>query len=133
MSWTYEQATGRLLDPDGEVVGIGYSGMGNGKNNPQFQNVHNVGPIPEGRWLIGTPMNSQTHGPFAMPLVPDPSTQLFGRDAFLMHGDSVHAPGTASQGCIIMARDVRDKVWASNDHELEVVAGYPNTDGEVNV
>ena len=122
MTWRYEQISGRMLNDDGEVVGIGYSGMGNGKNAPEYQNVHNVGPIPVGTYIIGTPHDTQAHGPFAMPLIPDTETELFGRDAFLIHGDSVHAPGTASQGCIIMSRDVRQHIWDSGDHELEVVS-----------
>ncbi len=127
--WTFQQATGKMLNDAGEVIGIGYSGAGNGKNAPEFQNVHNVGPIPQGRYVIGTPGNSQTHGPFAMPLIPAPGAQLFGRDAFLIHGDSVHAPGAASQGCIIMSRDVREQIWDSKDHILEVVSGI-NLDKE---
>ncbi len=125
MSWKYEQLTGKMLNDAGEVIGIGYSGAGNGKNNPEFQDVHNVGPIPQGLYVIGVPHNSQTHGPFVMSLIPDPKTVLFGRDAFLIHGDSVHAPGTASQGCIIMSRDVRNQIWNSLDHILEVVSGEP--------
>lgn len=133
--WTFEIVTGKMLDPTGEVVGIGYSGAGLGKNNPAMQNVHDVGPIPEGRWTIGTPVNTRDHGPFAMSLIPDPSTVLFDRSAFLIHGDSFNHPGNASEGCIIMSRDVRERIWASGDRDLEVVSGYPNPDinGEISV
>ena len=126
MSWNYEQLTGRMLDAAGYVWGVGYSGAGDGKNNPELQNVHNVGPIPVGYYLIGKPFDSPTHGPYAMPLVPTPDTELFGRSAFLIHGDNVRFPGTASQGCIILSRDVRERIWASNDHDLVVTSGNPN-------
>ena len=48
MAWRYEQRTGKLTDEDGYLWGIGYSGLGNAKNAPEFQNVHDVGPIPQG-------------------------------------------------------------------------------------
>jgi hypothetical protein len=119
--WTYEQSSGRLLSDSGEVAGIGYSGFGDGKNKPDAEQIHQVGPIPCGSYAIGPPHDSQTHGPFVLRLTPDPANQMFGRDGFLIHGDSVHAPGTASLGCIIQSRDVREKVWKSGDHELAVV------------
>lgn len=124
--WNFEQMTGKMIDPHGYVRGIGYSGAGVGKNQPQLQNVHNVGPIPQGTYLIGKPFDSSTHGPYALPLVPTPDTELFGRSAFLIHGDNVHAPGTASQGCVIMSRDVREAIWQSGDHDLIVTSGDPN-------
>ena len=123
MCWTYEQSTGKLISDSGEVVGIGYSGLGNGRNNPQAEAIHQVGPIPCGLYTVQPPRDTQTHGPFVLPLTPDPSNEMFGRDGFLMHGDSVRAPGTASLGCIIQSRDVREKVWQSGDRQLKVVTG----------
>lgn len=121
--WIYEQATGRLLSETGEVVGIGYSGFGNGKNNPLAQAMQQIGPLPCGLYTIESPRDTQAHGPFVLPLTPDPANEMFGRDGFLMHGDSMHAPGTASLGCVIQSRDVREKVWASGDRQLKVVPG----------
>jgi hypothetical protein len=45
--WTWHQSSGDLSH-DGSHVAHGYSGAGDGKNNPAFQRVHNVGPIPQG-------------------------------------------------------------------------------------
>jgi hypothetical protein len=81
------------------------------------------GPIPAGKYFIGTPHDTLTHGPFVLPLTPDPANEMFGRSAFLMHGDSVVDPGTASRGCIIMSRAVRKQVAASGDAELRVISG----------
>lgn len=121
--WQYEQATGRLRDENGTVQGVGYSGRyPDGKNKPEMQDEQNVGPIPAGEYSIGLPVDTVTHGPFVLPLVPDPKNQMFGRSAFLIHGDSVVAPGTASEGCIIMARDVRQQIAKSGDNVLEVIA-----------
>src|SRR5271155_1098884 len=116
--WTYIQKTGQLFH-DGESVATGYSGYNDpqtgqdGTNNPDLENVPDVGPIPVGNYTFGTPVDTVTHGPFVLPLTPDPANQMFGRAGFLMHGDSVVAPGTASRGCIIMGRPVRGQVAAS--------------------
>jgi len=126
--WTYIQRTGELLH-NGEHVAVGYSGYDNpqtgqqGKNNPDLDNVAEVGPIPVGQYSIGSPEDTVTHGPFVLPLTPDAANQMFGRDGFLIHGDSVVEPGTASRGCIIMARPVRDEVATSGDAALEVISG----------
>jgi hypothetical protein len=117
--WTYSQGTGRLLDPEGKHVATGYSGKGIGKNNCDMQHVRAVGPIPVGTYTIGTPYNSKKVGPFALPLKPDPRNQMFGRSAFLIHGDN--ATGTASEGCIIMPRRVRDMIAQSAHKVLKVV------------
>lgn len=118
--WTYEQLTGRLLHYGAEVA-IGYAGAGDGKNNPDMQGVHNVGPLPVGRYTICAPCDTQTHGPYVLRLTPDAKNDMCGRAGFLIHGDSVQHPGTASQGCIIMPRAVRERVWNSGDRDFEVV------------
>jgi len=126
MTWLYEQATGKLFDKSGELVGEGYSG-GNcgknpeGKNNPGAQNLHDIGPLPQGFYAIGPPVNTVTHGPYVLPLDPVPSNEMFGRSEFKIHGDCIVDPGKASEGCIIMARAVREKIWASQDMWLQVV------------
>jgi hypothetical protein len=123
MSWTWEQVTGRLRDGDGKLVGVGYSGLSAGKNNPAMQSVQDVGPIPEGIYYIGQPRDTVTHGPYVLPLTPDTDDVMFGRSGFLIHGDSVVSPGTASLGCIVLARDVRELIGRSSDHVLQVVSG----------
>lgn len=99
----------------------GYSGAGAGKNNPGMVQVRNVGPIPCGKYSIGEPFDSEAHGPHVMRLFPDPSNQMFGRSGFLMHGDSISSPGNASEGCIVLPRDVRELVSNSNDSTLTVI------------
>ena len=39
-----------------------------------------------------------------------------------MHGDSIEHPGAASEGCIIVARPIREQVWESGDRKLQVIA-----------
>ncbi len=126
--WTYAQKSGNLLQ-DGQLVATGYSGFDDGKNNPDMQAVQNVGPIPQGDWIIsGPPINTAEHGPYVLTLTPAPTTNTFGRSGFLMHGDSIIAPGTASKGCIIMPHDAREQVWNSGDRDLEVVAEFETQD-----
>lgn len=125
MSWTYEQSTGRLLWPSGEQLAVGYSGHGEGVNNPSLESVENVGPLPCGWYGLGTPHDSATHGPFFIPLIPDPSNQMFGRSAFGIHGDEIKHAGErlASNGCIIVGPFTRHTMWQSTDHRLQVVPG----------
>lgn len=119
--WLYVQASGELYAGDGELVAVGYAGSGQGKNNPGMQTVHNVGPIPCGRYTIEAPIHTVTHGPYVLGLSPARRNAMFGRSAFLLHGDSVVHPGTASEGCIILPRVVRERVWTSGDHQLLVI------------
>jgi len=124
-AWTYIQETGELQQ-DGKSVAKGYSGAGAGKNNPKLQALHNVGPIPQGDWTIsGPPTSTVEHGPYVLRLNPAPETETFGRSGFLIHGDSKAAPGTASQGCVILPRSAREEVWQSSDRGLKVVGYTP--------
>ena len=126
MPWTFEQSSGALRDPNGVLVSVGYAGGECGArpdavNNPVLQDVVNVGPLPCGAYLIEAPIEHSRLGPFALPLLPEATNEMFGRSDFYMHGDTP-APGQASDGCIIMPRAVREQVWASNDHALSVLA-----------
>ena len=128
--WAYEQKTGALLH-DGELVEKGYSGFDEGKNNPSMQALHDVGPIPSGEWKVsGPPTTTAEHGPFVLKLTPSNNTNTFGRAGFLMHGDSLHAPGCASKGCIILSRTTREQVWNSGDWDLDVVAEFEIQDSQ---
>jgi hypothetical protein len=126
--WVYEQSTGRMLH-DTEYKGTGYSGAGDGKNNPARVKDHNVGPIPEGWYQIDAPKDTVTHGPYVLALEPAPENEMYGRSEFLIHGDSKVKPGTASKGCIILAPKLRVLIWESGDHKLTVVRGGNPTPG----
>ncbi len=109
--WTYSQKTGELR-LNGALVGIGYSGHEAGKNNPAMQDVKFVGPIPQGKWrFIGPPFDSLKHGPFILRIIPEAGTQTFGRTGLLLHGDGIHDPGDASEGCMVQIHPVRKRVW----------------------
>lgn len=128
MTWTFFQKSGALFNNDMMTVAIGYAG-GNegknpeGKNNPDMQDVACVGPLPEGTYTI-IDMVPQSHlGPFALRLEPDNDNEMFGRGDFYIHGDRIKSPGDASEGCMIFPRAVRELIWNSTDHVVNVVKG----------
>lgn len=123
--WTWDQSAG-TLHHNGVFVSRGYSGKGRGVNNPAMQGVQGVGPIPRGRWKLVNRYDSANVGPFTITLhavdaTPNDTHDATGRGAFRIHGDSIRAPGTASKGCIILPRVIRERMWRSGDHDLEVV------------
>ena len=122
--WTYEQSTGKLFDPFYKYAGAGYSGLGIYKNNPSDESAKNKGPIPTGLYSIEAPINSVVHGRYAMHLEPDPTNEMYGRDLFLIHGDSITDPGNASEGCIILGYEIRVRIWESGDRRLLVVEKF---------
>ena len=121
MPWIYHQSTGKLYHDDKLVDAHCYSGKGQWKNRPEAQSMKNRDPIPQGRYTIGAPrLERGPHGPYVIPLRPDPNNHMYGRSAFLIHGDKVGAPGTASEGCIIAKISTRHEIVDSGDHVLEV-------------
>lgn len=120
MSWIYRQSTGELYR-NGRKVATGYSGLGVAKNNPLAQHERNLGPIPQGAYLIGQERESEEHGPVAIPLIPVTGTETYGRGSFMVHGDSVQHPGSASHGCIIVNRPIREQIAASHEKLLLVI------------
>jgi len=125
---TFEIRTGQLLDADGTLIETGYAGGACGQypdavNNPAMCDRHGIGPLPPGLYRMGLPFDHSTLGPFAIPLIPDPSTNMMGRSNFYIHGDAIGNPGCASDGCIIMPRAVREFLNKSEDREILVVTG----------
>lgn len=119
---TYVQRTGALYADDGELIAVGYSGQPGWKNDPAADGERNKGPIPRGEYLIGPPRSTLAHGPYVLSLTPDGANEMHGRGNFLIHGDKVGAPGTASQGCIVLAKEARVTVWERGDRLVRVVA-----------
>ena len=120
--FVYEQLTGKVL-LEGRVIGVGYSGHAEGKNNPLMQDKPDIGPIPRGWYTMGALFYSSSHGPDVIRLTPDGSNEMFGRSGFLIHGDKIGAPGEASLGCIIQQRIVRRAIADSGVKRLQVIEG----------
>lgn len=124
MSWEWRQVGELWLrDATGAChIEDGYSGFGPGKNNAAMESVHNVGPIPRGDWsIVSLELETTAHGPYVLVLAPCENTNTYGRSEFRIHGDSLAHPGAASEGCIILPRAVRERVWESGDKQLTVV------------
>lgn len=86
----------------------GYSGNGQGLNNPAAQDQKNVGPIPQGTYTVGG--FTTRRGANTRPLTPDPNNNMYGRAGFLLHGDNAARNYTASEGCIIIPPQCRTAV-----------------------
>ena len=119
MTYTYSQSTGELTQ-DGAFVGTGYSGTGDGRNNPDMQNVPDVGPLPQGNYTIGAEYDDAHLGPCVMALSPDLLTDTFGRSLFRIHGDN--ARNDASHGCVILGPAIRHAIADGDDRKLTVIA-----------
>lgn len=115
-----------ILDNGGTLLGTGYSGHSEGKNNPELENEKMVGPIPRGWYKIGEPQYIMPippgpHGPYTLSLSPE-GHSAFKRSGFLIHGDNVNH--TASCGCIVLSHDLRLKIGEGTSRYL-MVANLP--------
>jgi type VI secretion system (T6SS) effector TldE1-like protein len=120
--YTYHQSTG-LLARDGVAQLHGYAGHGSGVNNPAMQDTHDIGPLPQGRYVMTALIDSPHTGLATIILDSDPGNQMFGRSGFRIHGDNAAANRTASNGCIIAGHAPdRTGIWNSGDRSLEVIA-----------
>jgi hypothetical protein len=123
LTWRYNSRTGELTH-DGVYVASGYAGHGSGVNNPSMQGVNSVGPIPTGTYRIERQQDNVTGSGLrlraSMRLTPVPSNSMHGRAGFLIHGDNGRRNRSASEGCMIFDRDVRDQIGRSGDSELVV-------------
>jgi type VI secretion system (T6SS) effector TldE1-like protein len=119
--YTYHQSTG-LLARNGATVLTCYAGHGAGVNNPAMQNQHDIGPLPQGRYVMTALVDSPHTGLATIILDPHPANQMFGRSGFRIHGDNSAANRTASNGCIIAGHAPdRTGIWHSGDRDLEVI------------
>ena len=120
----YSQSTGRLTEfGTDKFLGSGYSGFKEGRNNPDLQDKQALGPIPRGFWRIGEVYDSARVGRRTIPLYKlddkpgDDVDALTGRSAFRIHGDNSRGDQSASRGCIILPRLIRE-VITNSSHEI---------------
>lgn len=118
MSWEYSQSTG-VLRHNGAFFAKGYSGLGQGENNPAMERDSSVGPIPKGHYRIAGAHDTVTK----VTIILDPilGTNTFGRSAFRIHGGMKSGAHTASKGCIIIDGEaLRLQILNSSDTILVV-------------
>jgi hypothetical protein len=121
--WTYIQTSGAMIRPDGSLLATGYAGHGEGRNNPAFQAVAGVGPLPCGMYSRG-PLEEH-HGSLGAnvaQLEPDPANQMFGRSGFYSHGRHNLQDLDASHGCLVLDHDARMEFLTSPDTGLRVIS-----------
>lgn len=130
LGFEYEQRSGMFYLADCQNVrmalGAGYSGKGACRDKPECEERKAYGPIPRGLWRLGSPVTHPTLGPVSIPLtfVAEDGQQSpgpFGRSGFYIHGDNKRGNGTASTGCIVLDRTIRDFVARSGLRTLVVV------------
>ncbi|MDR2152942.1 MAG: DUF2778 domain-containing protein [Helicobacteraceae bacterium] len=136
-TWAYKVGDGDLYNPDGKLIyKEGYAGAQKPcdinekkveipcKNNSEYEDRKNLGPIPRGLWWIGshyTDTNSEGKmHEYKIRLCPLIGTNTFGRTQFRIHGDS-NPSGEASEGCIIFPKDIRIKIASSTVRLLKVI------------
>lgn len=124
--YVFSQTTGDLFQ-NNKWIGSGAAGQGKGLKNPAMQNVHNIGPLPQGRYKIGKPYHHPRLGPLTFDLTPDPNNEMFGRSDFRIHGFAPGCdhknPGTSSEGCCCQEHTARQFVSDNidSDDDLEVI------------
>lgn len=123
----YAQASGRLwLRDEGTLekvasLGRGYSGHSPYVNKTEAEGLVAAGPIPRGSYRLVGPFNHVRLGPVVFYLDPAKGTNLFGRSGFFIHGDNAYGNQTASHGCIVLSRAIREKIATTPVKTLVVV------------
>ena len=127
---TYSQSTG-IMTRAGEQIAKGFAGNDSrpvvnpnhvhGYNNPLAQNVHCIGPLPQGLYKI---VEWQDERPGLGPIVAvlqQVSGETFGRDGFRIHGASASDPLNSSEGCIVLPHNDRVAVRATGETLVQVI------------
>lgn len=114
MYFRYQVSSGRfsLFGPEDREVcyATGYSGRGSYLNDPSGEAFIGLGPIPVGQWRIGQAFSHPRLGHQAIPLYR--AKIPYDRSGFYIHGDNSRGDFSASNGCIILPRNVRDTIDA---------------------
>lgn len=125
--FVYAQATGRLwLRDEGSQekatpLGRGYAGHPPHVNATDAEALVARGPVPRGGYKLVGPFNHVRLGPVVFYMEPDKGNQMFGRSGFFVHGDNQFGNQTASHGCIILSRAVRERMQTEGVRRLVVV------------
>jgi hypothetical protein len=109
LMFIYRQSDGLIWAPDCKLLGYGYSGAPDAKNDGAQEHKPFIGPIPLGVWSIDGWYDSDTLGPNVIILHPY-RHDAHGRTFFRIHGDSRSRPGDASKGCIVLAPGIRERI-----------------------
>ena len=132
MNLTFSQANGTITDDQGTVLtdsafagndsrpDVNPSGI-KGRNNPDAQEIHSIGPLPQGVYRCGAWSTYPKVGQMACPLT-QISGETFGRSGFFIHGPGAADPANSSEGCIVVPHDDRVKVYGAKPDTITVTA-----------
>ena len=90
-----------------------------GMNNPDMCHLHNIGPLPLGKWKFGTWGTYGDLGQHACPLT-QVEGETYGRSAIFCHGPGGADPVNSSKGCLCMPHDARIALEAYDPEFLYV-------------
>jgi len=122
MTWVYDVRKKSFTHNGVYKFSAQYAGAPGYTDNPDYECLKDKGPLPRGKYrIVGMPFTHPKAGPYTLRLEPYAENNMCGRDGFLIHGDSIRDPGTASNGCIILLRDYRRKLYISGDREIIVI------------
>ena len=132
MNLNFSQSSGIITQDNGVVVTVRAFAGNNyrpdhnpdglkGRNNPLMQDVHFIGPLPQGLYRVGEWGDHPPVGQNSAPLT-QIGGETYGRSAFFMHGPGGEDPENSSEGCIVIPHDDRLKVIALNPATITVTA-----------
>lgn len=122
--FVYSQDRGILWLRNGdqtERYGVGYSGHPPFVNDTGAEALAARGPIPRGAYRMVGPFDHVRLGPCVFYLDPMKGTDMHGRSGFFIHGDNEYGNRSASHGCIVLARAIREKLQVAKPRKLVVV------------
>ena len=128
----YSQSTG-ILTREGVQIAKGFAGNDSrpdanpnkvhGFNNPAAQNLHKIGPLPQGLYRIVEWQDQRPGLGKVVAILEQIGGETFGRDDFRIHGASASDPLNSSEGCIVLPGQFqRVAVRATGETMLQVVA-----------
>jgi hypothetical protein len=92
-----------------------------GRNNATYMMLHNIGPLPVGKYEFGPWHTHADLGPHCSALT-QIEGETYGRSAFYMHGASSHDPLNSSEGCVVVEHNPRVLIESLKPRYLNVVA-----------
>jgi len=109
MTMEYTQSTGEFLI-NGILIATGYSGAPGHINATSSECIVNKGSLPRGRYRM-TYEKVRNKRPHVIVLTPMPETAMCGRHSMLIHGDNEYLNNTGSEGCIILPKYIRLRIY----------------------
>ncbi|MBS3049858.1 tlde1 domain-containing protein [Enterobacter mori] len=118
MVWVYKVSVHKFYLNGTYQFDADYSGRPGFWNDSANEYVSHKGPLPRGTYTIGPAFYHPKTRAMTMRLTPFIENQMCGRDAFMIHGNSVAHPQDASDGCIILNLSGRKTINDSSDKTL---------------